>query len=104
MHKQDALVLKVTDHFLHIFLSRARDAAVKQLDPYRDATLDHSALVQWRAELSRVKVQIHDETVERLTQTRELPRDHTSREAILQSWVERALSVDEEFQALLDVE
>jgi len=101
---QDAIVLTVSDAFLHTLLARVRDADVKQLDPYRDATLDYRALVRWRAEIERIAAELREEVTARLAKTRRLPGDETSRELVLHDWVERELSADEQVRALREVE
>ena len=97
-------MLKVTDVFLSAFLPRTRDAEVRGLDPYRDATLDQRSLARWQGELDHVKTQMREEIRTRLAQTRRLPSDPTSREAVLRDWVERELSADEHFRTLLEVD
>jgi hypothetical protein len=101
---QQIIILKVTDVFLSNFLPRTHDAEVRRLDPYRDAMLDQRSLTRWQGELNHVKVQMREETRARLAQTRRLPSDPTSREAVLRDWVERELSADEHFRTLLEVD
>jgi len=101
---QDAIVLTVSDAFLHMLLARVRDAEVKHLDPYRDATLDYRALVRWHAEIERIAAELREEVTARLAKTRRLPGDETSRKLVLHDWVERELSADEQFRALREVE
>ena len=104
IQNQEELTFGVTDVFLNKLRPRVKDATVKQLDPYRDSTLDRSVLVRWRDELDRVKQEIRKEVEARLMRERDLPREAVMRETIMQDWVDRELAGDEHFQTLLEVE
>lgn len=100
----DELVLRVTDSFLHQLFTRVHDPTVKQLDPYRDASLDQSTMTRWQHELARVKQEIRTEVGHRLVRERNLPREPTFRDVLLREWIDQELSTNEHFQMLVEVE
>jgi hypothetical protein len=101
---EDAAVVKVSDAFLHALTARVRDLELRQLDPYRDVTLDRRTLARWQAELVRIAGELRAEAAARLAQTRRLPNDAAARALILDDWVERELAADRDFQELREIE
>jgi hypothetical protein len=101
---EDAATVKVSDALLHSLSPRIRDAEIRQLDPYRDVTLDRRALARWQAELARITGELRAETAGRLAQMRRLPSDANARDLLLNDWVERELASDRDFQELREIE
>ena len=101
---EEVLVLKIRDTFLTWLLPRVQDAEVRRLDPYCDATLNRNALLHWQTELVSVRTAWRAQVARLLTETRRLPVDQASRDALLAAWVERKLSADENVSTLLELE
>jgi hypothetical protein len=99
----DAAVVKVSDVLLNELIARLRDAEIKQIDPYRNVTLDRHALTHWQAELTRIMHDLHVEAGARLKQARHLPRAAPARELILNDWVERERADSRDFQDLQEL-
>ena len=99
----EELSLVVSDVFIDWLRIQARDAVVRNLDAYRDTTLDTATLERWRDELARIEHDRADELAGELAEKRALPRDASVRDGILKEWVERALAADEHHRVLREI-
>lgn len=100
---EDELVLVVSDVFVEWLRVRAHDVAVRALDPYRDTVLEGAVLERWREDLALVEHDRAGEVAAALAETRRLPRDASTRDAMLKEWVEQALAADEHHRTLRDI-